>query len=298
MRNIRTSMKKDIEYQILLIPAIVLFSIFVIYPSASTFVYSFTNWSDMNTGNIKFIGLENFARIFSDEMIMTGIKNSFIYAILATVLQSVMAVPLAVCLDMNLKTKNILRAVYYFPAVLSTLIVGYLWNYMLSTSDFGLVNRILANIGIERINFLGDKEYALYCVIGVSVWQWTGWNMTIYLANLQSISKELYESANIDGATGLKSFRYITLPMLYPATSFCFITGMINGLKVFDTIYAMTNGGPGYATESIISVMIKKGFTEGFYGYSCAIGIGFLGIVLVITMIQFKFLNKWGENIL
>ena len=293
----RTKIKIGISYQILILPALIIFSLFVVYPALSTLYYSFTNWSDMNTINLKLIGFDNYKRLFTDEMILTGIKNSFTFAVVATILQSAFAIPLAVVLDMNLRTRYVLRALYYLPAVLSMLIVGFLWSYMLSTSDFGLINRAIQFLGFEKINFLGDAKYAMWCIIGVSVWQWAGWTMTIYLANIQSIPTELYEASNIDGATGLQAFRYVTLPMLFPSVSFCVITGMINGLKVFDSIYAMTNGGPGFATESIISIMMKKGFQEGFYGYASAMGIVFLIMVLIITSVQMKYFNKWGDNV-
>lgn len=166
---------------------------------------------------------------------------------------------------------------------------------MLSTSDFGLINQLLQALGFGKVNFLGDANIAMMCIIGVSVWQWAGWTMTIYLANLQGIPSDFYESASIDGATRIQKFRYVTLPMLFPAVSFCVVTGMINGLKVFDIIYALTSGGPGGQTESIISIMMRKGFTEGFYGYASSMGtVFFLVIVLMITGIQMKYFNKWG----
>ncbi len=168
---------------------------------------------------------------------------------------------------------------------------------MLSTSDFGLINQLLQALGFGKVNFLGDANIAMMCIIGVSVWQWAGWTMTIYLANLQGIPSDFYESASIDGATRIQKFRYVTLPMLFPAVSFCVVTGMINGLKVFDIIYALTSGGPGGQTESIISIMMRKGFTEGFYGYASSMGTVFLVIVLMITGIQMKYFNKWGDSI-
>jgi raffinose/stachyose/melibiose transport system permease protein len=204
---------------------------------------------------------------------------------------------LALALDRAFKSKNALRAIWYFPAVLSTLIIGFLWNYILSTSDLGLINHLLRGAGLAKVNFLGNARNALMCIIFVSMWQWAGWTMTIYLANLQGIPKELYESAAVDGAMGAKRFAYITLPMLFPAISFSAITGMINGLKVFDLVVALTNGGPNGKTDTIITLMMKKGFTEGFYSYACSIGIVFLAIVLAITMFQMKYFNQWGENI-
>lgn len=297
MKKSNISLKNEGSYLLFILPALIIFSMFIIYPAISTIYHSFTNWTDMNENRIKFVGFKNYIRFFKDKTILLGIRNSFVFAFVATILQSVFGIILALLLDDKFKSKNILRAVYYFPAVLSTLIIGFLWNYMLSTSDFGLVNQIIQKLGFSKINFLGNGKTALMSIIGVAIWQWAGWTMTIYLANIQSIPTELYESADIDGAGGWKKFRYVTLPMLFPAVSFCVTMGIINGLKVFDLIYAMTNGGPGHSTESIITLMMKKGFTEGFYAYSCTMGTVFLCMVLILTGIQMKFMNKWGDSI-
>lgn len=289
--------KNTLEYGILLVPALLIFAVFVLYPALGTLYNSFTNWTDINQFQIKFVGLKNYQKLFTDASALIGIRNSFIFAISATVLQSAAGIGLALILNRAFKTKNILRAIWYFPAVLSTLIMGFLWNYIFSTSDMGLINGFLQNLGFSKINFLGDGNNALACIIFVSVWQWAGWVMTIYLANLQSIPEELYESAAVDGAAGARRFFSITLPMLFPSISFSVITGMINGLKVFDLVKALTNGGPNGSTETIITSMMKKGFTEGFYSYACAMGIVFLVAVLIITGIQMKFFNQWGDSV-
>ena len=289
--------KTTIQFEAFLLPALLIFGVFILYPAVSTIFKSFTNWNDLNSGRETFIWFDNYIRLFNDKSVLIGIRNSFVYAICATILQSVAGLALALVLDSKFKTKNFLRAVWYFPAVLSTLIIGYLWNYMLSTSDFGLINQILRFFGMGKVNFLGDASIALKCIIFVSVWQWAGWTMTIYLANLQSIPTDLYEAADIDGASAVQKFMRVTLPMLFPAISFNVVTGMINGLKVFDIIYALTNGGPNGKTESIVSLMMKKGFTEGFHGYACAMGAVFLVIVMAITVFQQKYLGKWGDSL-
>ncbi len=133
-------------------------------------------------------------------------------------------------------------------------------NKMLSTSDFGLINQFLQILGFEKVNFLGNADVAMRCIIFVSVWQWSGWIMTIYLANLMSIPVELKEAAAIDGAGKIKNFCGITFPMLFPSISYCVIVGMISGLKVYDIVYALTNGGPAGGTNTIVSLMMGKGF--------------------------------------
>jgi raffinose/stachyose/melibiose transport system permease protein len=291
------SIGNEIQYFLLIVPALAFFSMFVAYPAFSTIAHSFTNWSDAVIKNYRFVGLRNYNRLFSDATMFSGIRVSFTYAVFATLLQSVAGLALALALNTAIKGRNVFRAIWYFPAVLSSLIIGYLFNFIFSTSDLGLLNQIFLRAGLNKINFLGDPGNALACVIFVSVWQWAGWTMTIYLANLQSIPADLYESAGIDGAGSWQKFLNVTVPMLFPAVTFTFITGMINGLKVFDIIYSLTSGGPNGQTESIVSLMMKRGFTEGFFAYACAMGTVFLVIVLIITAIQMRFFNRWEEGV-
>jgi raffinose/stachyose/melibiose transport system permease protein len=290
--------KREIPYIVFILPSLVIFIAFMAYPALSTVYHSFTNWSDVLPVRYRVVGFRNYIRLFQDKTVGIGIRNSFIFAIFATLLQSAAGLALALVLNLKFKAKNILRSVWYFPAVLSSLVIGYLFNFILSTSDMGLINGLLVNVfGLAKVNFLGNPNTALISIILVSVWQWAGWTMTIYLANLQSIPNELYESAGIDGAGPVRRLFSVTLPMLFPAVSYTFITGMINGLKVFDIIYALTNGGPNGRTESIVSLMMKRGFAEGFFSYASTMGTVFLGIVLIITMFQMKFFNNWGDNI-
>lgn len=293
--------KKEIAYESLIAPALLIFCLFVIYPAFDTVLKSFTNWNDMNAKGFvykeHFVWLENYRKLMKDKSVITAIKNSFEYALLATVFQSICGLLLALVLSSKVKGRKFFRAVWYFPAVLSALIIGYLWNKMLSTSDYGLVNQWLKLIGFQSVNFLGNARIAMKCIIFVSVWQWSGWTMTIYLANLMSIPSELKEAAAIDGAGKIKNFWSITFPLLFPSISYCIIVGMISGLKVYDIVYALTGGGPAGGTNTIISFMMSKGFTEGFYGYTSAIGTVFLAIVLIITAIQMKYFEKWGDNI-
>ncbi|GBG11103.1 sugar ABC transporter permease [Paenibacillus agaridevorans] len=283
-------------YALLLLPALAIYGLFFIYPALSTFVYSFTNWSDINPRDVEFVGWKNYKAIFREEIYMTGIRNTLVYALISTLLINALAIPLAVALNRGFKTRALLRSVFFLPAVFSPLIIGFLWSYLYSTSDFGLINQGLAAIGIGKINFLGDADLALYAVIFTQVWQWAGYNMVIYLANLQSINPEYYEAAQLDGAGPLQSFRSITLPLLAPAITFCTVTVMISGLKVFDIIYSLTSGGPGHATETIVSLMVKKGLGEGFYAFGSAFGILFVGIVGLITYLQLRLVRLWGER--
>ena len=273
-----------------ILPAFLIYLLFSIVPFLYTVFYSFTDYTDMNPVNLHFVGISNYLKVFHTPLMTTAIKNSVIYAILLTSFQTILALPLAVVLDKKLKTRNLLRAVYFLPAVFS------LWNFIMSSSDYGLVNNLFHRMGLETFNFFTANR-ALFSVIFTQVWQWTGWAMVIYLANLQSISKDLYEAADIDGTSGLQRFFYITLPLMCPSVKIIVVTGLIGGMKVFDIIYSMTSGGPGNATETVMTVMMKKGISDGFYSTGAAFGVCFFIIVLVISAFVTKLMGKWSEAI-
>lgn len=277
-------------------PALAIYIVFSILPFLFTIFYSFTDYTDMNPVNLNFVGLKNYLKVFDTPLMMTAIKNSVFYAIALTALQTIFALPLAVLLNNKLKTKNLLRATFFFPAVFSSLIIGYLWSFILSSSDYGLINNLLHSLGLDTVNFFSANS-ALISVILTQAWQWTGWAMVIFLANLQSIPSELYEAAKIDGASGIKQFFNVTLPLMCPSVKIIVVTGLIGGMKVFDIIYSMTSGGPGNSTQTVMTVMMKKGISDGFYSTGAAFGVCFFIIVLVISGITTKLMGKWSDAI-
>ena len=283
-------------FVIFILPALIIYLLFSITPFLYTIYYSFTDYTDMNPINLHFVGLKNYIKVLQTPVMLAAIKNSVIYAILLTGFQTLLGLPLAFVLNQKLKSRNLLRAVFFFPAVFSSLIIGYLWNFIMSSSDFGLINNILHQLGLGTLNFFTSKN-ALYSVILTQIWQWTGWAMVIFLVNLQSISPDLYEAAEIDGANGLKKFMYVTLPLMCPSVKIVIVTGLIGGMKVFDIIYSMTSGGPGDATQTVMTVMMKKGISEGFYSTGSAFGVCFFIIVLAISAIVTKLMGKWSEAI-
>ena len=284
-------------FVIFILPALIIYLLFSITPFLYTIYYSFTDYTDMNPINLHFVGLKNYIKVLQTPVMLAAIKNSVIYAILLTGFQTLLGLPLAFVLNQKLKSRNLLRAVFFFPAVFSSLIIGYLWNFIMSSSDFGLINNILHQLGLGTLNFFTSKN-ALYSVILTQIWQWTGWAMVIFLANLQSISPDLYEAAEIDGANGLKKFMYVTLPLMCPSVKIVIVTGLIGGMKVFDIIYSMTSGGPGDATQTVMTVMMKKGISEGFYSTGSAFGVCFFIIVLAINLLSdcYNFKKFTGGN--
>ncbi len=283
-------------FYIFILPALVIYVVFSILPFLYTFYFSFTDYTDINPVNLHFVGITNYLKVFQNNLMTAGIRNSVIYAVLITGFQTLVGLPLAVILNGKLKTRNMMRAVYFFPAVFSALIIGYLWNFILSSSDYGLINNLLHRLGFPTFNFF-TADRALFSVIFTQVWQWAGWAMVIFLANLQGISPDLYEAADIDGAGGMKKFLYVTLPLMCPSVKIVIVTGLIGGMKVFDIIYAMTSGGPGNATETVMTVMMKRGISDGFYSSGAAFGVCFFIIVVVLSSMVTKLMGKWSDAI-
>ncbi|HIX30211.1 MAG TPA: sugar ABC transporter permease [Candidatus Blautia stercoravium] len=293
--NRRLKLKSNLPYVLMALPAVFLFLVFFIIPLVYTGRYSFYNWTNYSP-EISFNGLENYKAILDDSIVFTGIKNSLIYAFVTVLLQSVIGLPVAVLLNKKFRGRNFFRALFFCPAVLSTLVVGYLWKYLLSASDYGFVNQVLMGMGVEKVNFLGEGKTALAVIILTQVWQWFGWAMVIYLGNLQSISGDLYEAASIDGAGTLKQFWHITLPGLAPAIKLNLINGTIAGLKVFDIVLSMTGGGPVHKTDTILTLMFSK-FSEGNYGYASAFGMVFLVVSMIVACIMLGLFGKWERRL-
>lgn len=291
----RIKIKNEIPYVLMVIPALAIFIIFFVLPLIYTFKYSFYSWTNYSP-DITFNGLENYKKLLADKTVLAGVKNSLTYAVATVLMQNVIALPIAVVLNSKLRGRNIYRAVFFCPAVLSTLVVGYLWKFLLSASDYGFVNQCLGRLGINPVNFLGNGDIALSAIILTQVWQWFGWAMVIYLGNLQSISDDLYEAASIDGAGILKKFWHITIPGLAPAIKINLVTGTIAGLKVFDIVMSLTNGGPAHRTETILTLMFRK-FSEGNYGYASSFGIAFLAISMFLSCILLGTFRKWERRL-
>ena len=287
--------KRNLPYIFMAIPAVSIFSVFFIIPLIFTTKYSFYNWTNFSP-DIVFSGLKNYKQLLADGIILKGLKNTLVFAILTVSIQSLISLPVSVLLNSKLRGRTIYRGIFFAPAVLSTLVVGYLWKYILSASDYGLINQVLLKLGFEKINFLGNGKIAIFSIIAISVWQWFGWSMVIYLGNLQSISEDLYEAASIDGANTLRKFWHITIPGLAPAIKINLVTGMISGLKVFDVVLAMTNGGPAHKTDTILLMMFSR-FSDGNYGYASAFGIIFLVVSMLLSAVLLGLFGKWERRL-
>ena len=289
-------LKKDLQYEALLLPAFILYLVFVIIPFIVTFFFSITNYNKYHINNYHIVGLKNYLQILDIPMLKVALVNSLKYALLMTFFQSLIAIPLSSLLNRKMKLSKFYRAAFFLPAMFSPLVMGFLWQVMLGPKETGLVNQFLIFLHLPTGDFLSAKS-GMNSVIFTQVWQWVGWAVVIYLANMKNISEDMLEAARIDGASGLQVFFRITLPLLQPAVTVVFVSSLVGGLKVYDIIQAMTKGGPGYSTESILTAMIKIGFTQGNYALSAAFGVVFFVLVMIVTMLLLKVLKAWESAV-
>jgi raffinose/stachyose/melibiose transport system permease protein len=279
-------------HKFMALPAILLFALFFIYPLTRGIGISLTDWNGVTDPT--FVGFDNFFAFFKDDRAKRDLINTVIFALGSAPLLNIFGLLYALILDRRLIGKGLVRAIVYMPAVISPLIMGYIWYFILQPKR-GFLYHILekANLGFLNVDWLSDSSSALKVLIIVNVWQFVGMTMIIYLAGLQSIPGELYESATIDGAGYLSTLRYVTLPMLYPAVKINVVTNIIGSLAVFDIVVSLTDGGPGYATETL-SLYILRMLYGSFTGYSTAVAM-ILFMLIVIPVLIFLRLTKSKE---
>lgn len=287
---------RQLQYQVFLIPILIIYTLFTIYPLIRSFMLSLTNFNGYST-NYDFIGLKNYARLFSDNAIVSGISFTILFAVATTVLVTLLAIPLALVLDQNFFSKNVLRAVFFFPSIPSGLLLAFIWGFIFAPIPSGILNTFLRELfGMSAQPWLSDPVLAKVSTIVVAVWATTGWHAVIYLAFLQSISKDFFEAAAIDGANKWQQIRYITIPLLAPAMTVSVLLLITNGLKVYEIPFALTNGGPGFETHTITQVIVLRGISEAQFGLASAISVIFFLIVLVIGFVQFNLMQKREER--
>ncbi len=252
--------------------ALVLYLLFFVLPSLMGFFYAFTDWNSYSP-DVNFVGLENFGLIFSsDQGYLHYISNTVIFTVVTIVLKTVIALGLAVLLTQGLRHMAYLhRVVMYLPAVLPMLAVSLIFKSILNPAD-GLLNTSLRAVGLGFLaqKWLVDVSWALPSVIGVDTWKGVGYIMVILIAGIQAIPRDYYEAAAIDGSSGWKSFRHITIPLLMPVLAVTTVLNLLYGLKVFDIIFVLTNGGPGRATDTVYTVIFDE-FSKGRYGVATSL---------------------------
>jgi len=282
--------RKLIPY-LFLTPNLIVFSIFVFVPIVYSLWMSFHEWRGIDLP--KFIGLDNFIEIATDEVFWIALKNTLVYA--AGVIPFSMGLGLLAALGLNvaLPARTFLRTIYFIPVVVSAVVVGTLAAWIFN-DNYGIINAIMRQSGLGRVNWLSSPQTAMLTLVISTIWIRLGFCMVVYLAGLQGIPKDYLDAAHVDGATPWQRFRLIVFPLLRPSTFLLLILNVIYSFEAFDLVYVMTGGGPGYSTTVLPVYIYESAFELGRYGYANALGLILMVIIFAFTLIQWR-LNQQRE---
>jgi raffinose/stachyose/melibiose transport system permease protein len=246
----------------------------------------------MGATGFNFVGLENYVRIFRDDLALAGIKNSLLFTVFAVCFVNVCALFLSLVLDMDLKAKNVARVCFYIPCLICPVVLSAIFGDILQY--YGLLNELWRQLGLDFLinDWFGNKTTALPMIMLLNLWQYAGYGAIIYLAGLQTIPEHFHEAAKIDGASKFAIFRHITLPLLVPSITIMTFFSITGGLKYFDVPYILTNGGPGTATEMVGTVIYKVAFKYNQLGYATAISAVLFLAIFIFAAIQLNYTRK------
>lgn len=281
----KKSLSRNGLFFLFTLPAVILYLFFIIYPLLSGLYYSLTDWNGI-AKTFNFIGFQNYISVFSDKTAKAVIGRTFLYTIFLVLICTTLSVFLAVLLNRKMKARSFFRSVYFFPAVLSSVTIGLIFNQIYSN----LLPDIGKTLGIDFLSksLLGKGSTAMWAILFINVWQGTAMPTVLALSGLQTISDDIIESARIDGANAWQTLRKITLPLLMPTISIIIILNARSGLMVFDYIKATTDGGPGFSTTSIAYMIYKHAFTDMKFAYSSAESTLCFILITVIAIIQLR----------
>ncbi|MCG8452004.1 MAG: sugar ABC transporter permease [Spirochaetales bacterium] len=271
-----------------ILPSVVLFMIFVALPALSAFYLSFTDYDILT--ETEWVGLANYAMLLKDKIFFISLKNIVFYVALYVPLMVVFSLSMAVAVNQSFRGVGVFRTIFYIPSLTSAIAASTVWLWILNP-HYGVLNQVLAAIGIVGPAWLAMSSTAMMSIVMVTLWQGAGGNMILFLAGLQGISKELYESAMMDGAGRIQSFFRITLPLMRPTTFLVIILSMIGSFQLFDQAFALTQGGPGYATMTPVYMIYNEGFNLLNMGYASSMAVLLFLVILLFTILSFK-LNK------
>ncbi len=269
-----------------LLPAIALYGYFIVYPMLDSVRLSFFKWSGFRTETPEFVGWANYIKMFTqDPVFWKAFTNSVIWVVLSLAIPMIIGLLLALALNRKIIGRNVMRSVFYIPAVFASITVAAMWRWIYNPT-MGLINELLTQLGLESWaqSWLGDPKFAFYSVFVASIWQAVGFPMILFLAGLQGVPPELVEAAKLDGANSWQVFRNVTLPALRPTTVVVVIMTIINSLKVFDLIVGMTGGGPAQSTQVLALWSYTQSFTNHQFGEGGAVATILLLVCLVLVV--------------
>jgi sn-glycerol 3-phosphate transport system permease protein len=281
---------KHIYGWLLLLPALVLLSMFTYYPSISTFINSF--FSNKTVFRPKqFIGFENYSHMLHDEIFLKTLKNTFYYALGTVPASILLALIMALFVNRNIRYKGIVRLAYFTPTILPMVAVANIWLFFYAP-DIGLINKVLSYFGYSAINWLGNRDTVLPALMVMAIWKEAGFFMIFYIAAFQSLPRELYEAAKIEGASSWTSFWKITFPLIMPTTFFIMINALLNAFKTVDQLFVLTKGGPDNASNLLLYYIYENAFSFFNYSYAAALTVVLLIILIIFSLFQFLVIEK------
>ena len=273
------------------VPALGAIALFLFVPVVASLLLSFTDfdiYAVANPANLRFVGFGNYGALFGDPLFARALRNTLYYVAVGGPLSVAASLVAALLVNARLaRFRPLFRTAFFLPVVTTLVAVAVVWRFLYHPR-VGLVNQLLASLGVAPVDWLGDPRWAMPAIIAMSVWKNFGFNMVIFVAGLQAIPERLYEAASLDGAGPWRQFRHVTLPMLAPTALFVAVMTMIGGFQLFAEPYVMTQGGPSNATLSIVLLMFQEGFRFWNMGYAAAVAFVLFAILLVATALQLK----------
>jgi raffinose/stachyose/melibiose transport system permease protein len=278
-----------------LLPALIFYVFVVIAPSFQGVKFAFTDWSGFTQG-YNWAGLTQFRRVLADTDTRSALSHTFVIAIGVTIFQNLVGLLLALGLFSKVKSRNLLRTLFFAPAVVAPVATAYLWQYMYAPT--GPINSLLETLGLQSLirDWLGDPSIVLNSIIVVVIWQFAGYSMVIYLAGLEGVPKEMIEAAEIDGANYLQRFWFVVRPFLYPAITVTLMLSIVGGFKLFDQVFILTGGGPGVASQTISTLMYRNAFLFGEFAYSTALAVLLTIFVSIFSAIQYFLISRIDKS--
>lgn len=274
-----------------LLPAVVPYAFVVLVPSLQGAGFAFTDWDGLNP-DWELVGFANFERIVQDAQAMRAITNTLALAVVSTILENVIGLALALGLHDKVKSRHLLRVIFFTPVVIITIVIAVLWQFLYTPN--GPINQLLTAAGLGDLarNWLGDPSIALWSICAIVVWQFSGYAMVIYIAGLQGVPEEQIEAAALDGANAWQRFWHVVRPFLAPAITVNLMLSLIRGLMIFDQIWVTTQGGPASSTNSLSTLVYRNAFQYSEYGYSIALAVVLTVFVAVLGVVQYRFLLR------
>jgi multiple sugar transport system permease protein len=282
-------MRREWTAYLFLSPALLLFAIFTVFAVGYSFYLSFHAWNILETSK-PFVGLENYADLFSDRRFKQSVVNTVYYTILTVPMSMILGLLIALLLNQQIRARGLFRTCFYLPVVTPLVVAAIIWKWVYN-GDYGLLNYYLMRIGLidEPLLWLSNKSLAMPAVAIMSIWKGVGFNMVIFLAGLQAIPQDYYDAAKIDGASGFRRLRDITIPLLSSTTFFLLIISVLGSFQVFTQVFVMTNGGPVGRTNTVVYQIYTTAFKNFDMGYASAMAYALFAMMFVLTLIQMRF---------